>query len=52
MKKWINLRDRYRKLKKEHDAKLRSGAAAVPPVTWKFFNILDSVLREKEPETR
>lgn len=50
-KKWINLRDRYKKLKKEHDTKLRSGAAAVPPVSWRYYTIMESVLKEREPDT-
>ncbi|XP_064483239.1 uncharacterized protein LOC135396135 [Ornithodoros turicata] len=52
MKKWINLRDRYSKLKKDHDGKLRSGAAAVPPVSWIHFKILESVLCEKKSDAR
>ncbi|XP_064469881.1 transcription factor Adf-1-like [Ornithodoros turicata] len=52
MKKWVNLRDRYRKLKKDHDGKLRSGAAAVPPVSWIYFKILESVLCEKKSDAR
>ncbi|XP_064469884.1 transcription factor Adf-1-like [Ornithodoros turicata] len=52
MKKWVNLRDRYGKLKKDHDGKLRSGAAAVPPVSWIYFKILESVLSEKKSDAR